>query len=134
MCLLSTRLFPRRAKEDIVVCKQLAYYNYKLFTWYRDYPVTNMIMKTKFTLFTIIKLLFRNRIYGRYVVEEGVIHSYNTTYFADNLDKFDGYTMFVKAVIPKGTLYYKSFQGDTYASSKLILKPSKEQLKYFKNK
>lgn len=42
--------------------------------------------------------------------------------------------MYVKAVIPKGSLYYIDHHGYTYASSKLVLKPSKEQLKYFKNK
>ena len=134
MCLESSRLFPKRAKEDIVVCKKLAYYNGKLVTWYEDYPVTSMIMETKFTLFTIIKILFGDRIHGRYLIGEGVIHSYDTKPFADELGKFDGYTMFVKAVIPKGALYYKDYWGHAYASNKLILKPSEEQLKYFKNK
>jgi hypothetical protein len=134
MCLESARLFPRIAKEDIVVCKKLAYCDGKLVTWYRDYPVTNMIMKTKFILFTIIKLLFKDRIHGRYNIEEGFIHSYNTIIFGTELGEFDGYTMCVKAIIPKGALYYKDYWGSTYASNKLILKPSEEQLNYFENK
>lgn len=134
MCLESVRLFPRIAKEDIVVCKRLAYCDGKLFTWYQDYPVTNTVMKAKLTLFTIIKLLFKAKIRGRYAIEEGVIHSYNANCFASELGEFDGYTMTVEAVIPKGALYYKSYWGDTYASNKLILKPSEKQLKYFKNK
>lgn len=135
MCLESTRLFPKIAKEDIVVCKQLAYCDGKLKTWYRDYPVTNTIMKTKFPLFTIVKLLFKSRIHGRYSIEEGFIHSYsNASCFYNELGEFDGYTMHVKAVIPKGALYYKDYWGGTYASNILILKPSEKQLPYFKNK
>lgn len=134
MCLESARLFPRIAKEDIVVCKKLAYHNGKLVTWFRDYPVTNMIMKTKFILFTIIKLLFKNRIHNRYIIEEGFIHSYNAKHLSAELGKFDGHTLYVEAVIPKGALYYKDYWGSTYASNKLILKPSEEQLKYFRNK
>lgn len=135
MCLESVRLFPKRAKEDIIVCKKLAYHNGKLITWYRDYPVTSTIMRTKFILFTIIKLLFEGRIHDRYMVGGGFIHSYsNTTSFYSKLGEFEGYTMYVKAVIPKGALYYKDYEGSTYASNILILKPSKEQLKYFKNK
>lgn len=133
MCLESTRLFPRKAKEDIVVCKKLAYCSGKLTTWYRDYPVTNTIMKTKFTLFTIINILLDYRAHGRYLIGEGVIHSYATD-LGYKSGEFDGYEMYVKAIIPKGALYYKDYWGYSYASNKLILKPSKEQLKYFKNK
>lgn len=38
----------------------------------------------------------------------------------------------VKAIIPKGALYYKDSNDNAYASNILILKPTKEQLKYFK--
>ena len=135
MCLGSVRLFPKIAKEDIVVCKKLAYDDGKLVTWFKDYPVTSTIMKTRFILFTIINLLFIGRINGRYMIEGGVIHSYsNTTGFYSNLGEFKNCTMYVKAVIPKGALYYKDYWGSTYASNILILKPSKEQLPYFENK
>ena len=141
MCLESARLFPRIAKEDIEVGKKLCVHNGKIFTWYLDYPVTSTIMKTSFILLTILKLyLYKEKRNGRYLIEEGVIHSYNLTTISYSfksdfiLGKFDGYTMYVKAVIPKGALYYKDNWGHTYASNKLILKPSEEQLKYFRNK
>lgn len=140
MCLESTRLFPRRAKEDIEVGKKLAFYNGELITWYQDYPVTNVVMKTKPNLFTIIKIYLTKTINNRFLIGEGFIHSYNLNDF-NRYDKylfeksaFDGDTMYVKAVIPKGALYYKDYWGHSYASNKLILKPSKELLKYFKNK
>lgn len=141
MCLESTRLFPRRAKEDIEVGKKLAFCNGELITWYRDYPVTNVVMKTRPNLFTIIKIYLRDRTIGnRFIIEGGFIHSYNlnkvTSKYKSLFEKsaLDGDTMYVKAVIPKGALYYKDYWGHSYASNKLILKPSKELLKYFKNK
>lgn len=133
MCLESVRLFPKIAKEDIVVCKKLIYDRGKLVTFFMEYPVTSMIMKTKFTLFTIIKLLFKDRIHGRYIVEEGVIHSYDAILPNDD-NAFNGRVLYVKAVIPKGALYYRDYWGYAYASNKLILKPSEEQLTYFENK
>lgn len=141
MCLESVRLFPRIAKEDIEVGKKLAFCNGELVTWYRDYPVTSVLMKTSFILLTILKLyLYKEKRNTRYLIEEGVIHSYNLTMmshaFKSNfiLGKIDGETLYVRAIIPKGALYYKDYWGHTYASNKLILKPSEEQLKYFRNK
>lgn len=138
MCLESVRLFPRIAKKDIEVGKKLFVHNGKIFTMYRGYPVTSMIMKTSFTLLTIIKLyLYKKNINNRYLVGEGVIHSFNLSRMRSDLKsdfklgKFDGETMYVRAIIPKGALYYKDYWGDTYASNKLILKPSEEQLRYF---
>lgn len=140
MCLESTRLFPKRAKEDIVVGKVLHYVEGKLFTSIRDYPITNTVLKTNSWLFAILKLLFKGKSTFGYLIEGGVFHSYNldssSGYFNDCVFSgiVDGRTLYVKAVIPKGALYYKDYWGHSYASNKLILKPSKEQLKYFKNK
>lgn len=141
MCLESARLFPRIAKEDIEVGKKLCVHNGKTFTWYLDYPVTSIMMKTSFILLTILKLyLYKEKRNTRYLVEEGVIHSFNLTMvshaFKSNFisGKIDGETLYVRAIIPKGALYYKDYWGHTYASNKLILKPSEEQLKYFRNK
>lgn len=142
MCLESKRLFPRRALTDIVVSKALSLnYNNELVTYFMRYPVHSLKMKAKFSLFTVLKV-FINKIINKrlyYEIEKGMIHSYN-------LDGMDYYTrqqfetgtikhgnMYVKAIIPKGALYYKDYH-DTYASNILILKPTKEQLKYFKNK
>lgn len=142
MCLETKRLFPRRALTDIVVGKALCLnYNNELVTYFMRYPVHSLKMKAKFSLFTILKV-FINKIINKrlyYEIEKGMIHSYN-------LDGMDYYTrqqfetgtikhgnMYVKAIIPKGALYYKDCR-DTYASNILILKPTKEQLKYFKNK
>ena len=141
MCLKSKRLFPRRAKEDIVAgkCLDITHDN-KVVTYYQRYPVHSLEMKEKFSLSTILKM-FINRIryeYLYYRLEGGMIHSYN---FSD-LDYFtiqqfetgtiEHQTMWIKAIIPKGALYYKDSLGVTYASNILILKPTKEQLKYFK--
>lgn len=140
MCLESVRLYPRRAEKDIEVFKKLNFCDGELTTFFRNYPVTNVVMKTKPNLFTIIKIYLTKTINNRFLIEEGFIHSYNPneiSYYEKYLFEksvFDGSTMYVNAVIPKGTLYYKDYWGDTYASSELILKPSKEQLKYFKNK
>lgn len=140
MCLESTELLPRKAKEDIIVGKKLWINRGKAVTFYQMYPINDLIMKTRFILFTIIKILFRRRICGRYVVEEGFIHSYDldtcSSYYIDSFTQgtiVDG-ILYVKAIIPKGALYYKDYWKHTYASNKLILKPTKEQLKYFKNK
>lgn len=141
MCLKSKRLFPRRAKEDIVVgkCLDITQDN-KVVTYYQRYPVHSLEMKEKFSLSTILKM-FINRIryeYLYYRLERGMIHSYNLS----GLDYFirqqfetgtiEYRTMYVKAIIPKGALYYEDSLGATYASTILILKPTKEQLKYFK--
>lgn len=140
MCLESVKLFPIKAEKDIEVGKKLAFYNGKLTTFYQEYPVTSVLMKTKPNLFTIIKTYLNKTINNRFIIKGGFIHSYNLDMFSHNFkflfekSVFDGSTMYVNAVIPKGALYYKDYWGDTYASSELILKPSKEQLKYFKNK
>ena len=141
MCLESKRLFPRTALTDIVVGKTLCLnYNNEVVTYFMRYPVHGLEMKEKFSLFTILKVFISKIINKRlyYEIEKGMIHSYNL----DNRDYFtrqqfetgtiECCNMYVKAVIPKGALYYKDCYGYTYASNKLILKPSKEQLKYFK--
>lgn len=140
MCLESTRLFPIRAKEDIVVGKELYVSRGELVTAIREYPITSIVLKTNSWLFAILKLLFKLKCHGRYIIEGGMFHSYNLdqscSYFkeATLAGTVDGRRLYVKAIIPKGALYYKDYWGHTYASNKLILKPSKEQLKYFKNK
>lgn len=143
MCLISKRLFPQRAKEDIVVGKSLCLtYNNEVVTYFMKYPVHSLEMKEKFSLFTILKV-FINKIINKplyYEIAKGMIHSYNL----DNMEYFtrqkfeigaiEYSNIHVKAIIPKGALYYEDAYDYTYASNKLILIPSKEQLKYFKNK
>ena len=139
MCLESVRLFPKRAKEDIVVGKELHFIGGKLVTSIRSYPITNTVLKTNWGLFDILKLLFK-KCHDRYIIEGGILHSYNLDtscgYFKESVLSgiVDGRALYVKAVIPKGALYYKDYWGYTYASNKLILMPSKEQLPYFENK
>lgn len=143
MCLESKRLFPRRALTDIVVGKALSItYKKGVVTYYQRYPVHSLEMKEKFSLFTVLNMFILKirRKYSYYHLEEGMIHSYNL----DNMDYFtrqqfetgtiEDNVMYIKAIIPKGALYYKDSYGHTYASNILILKPTKEQLKYFKNK
>lgn len=139
MCLESTRLLPKRAKEDIVVGKVLHFTGGKLVTSIRSYPITNTVLKTNWRLFDILKLLFK-KCHDRYIIEGGMFHSYNIdTAYGDFKESVlsgtvDGIALYVKTVIPKGALYYKDYWGHTYASNKLILMPSKEQLPYFENK
>lgn len=141
MCLESKRLFPRTALTDIVVGKLLCLtYNNEVVTYYQRYPVRNLEMKEKFSLFTILKMFIEKRRHKDlyYTLKGGMIHSYNL----GNRDYFErqrfetGITeyndMYVKAIIPKGALYYKDCYDSTYASNILILKPTEEQLKYFK--
>lgn len=138
MCLESTRFFPRIAKEDIVVGKELYVSGGELVTAIREYPITSILLKTNSWLFAILKLLFKLKCHGRYIIEGGMFHSYNLdqscSYFKEAIleGTVDGRRLYVKAIIPKGALYYKDYWGHTYASNKLILQPSKEQLKYFK--
>ena len=141
MCLESKRLFPRRAKKDIVVGKVLSLtQNNEVVTYYQRYPVHSLEMKEKFSLFTVLKMFISKIRYKEtyYTLEGGMIHSYNfcnMEYFRRQLFEtgtFEYTNMYVKAVIPKGALYYIDRYGTTYASNILILKPTKEQLKYFK--
>ena len=140
MCLESKRLFPRTASTDIVVGKWLSLTSNGVVTYYQRYPVRSLEMKEKFSLFTVLKMFMLKiiRKYLYYHLEEGMIHSYN-------LDDMCYYTrqqfetgtiehgnMYVKAIIPKGALYYKDCYDSYYASNKLILKPTERQLKYFK--
>lgn len=140
MCLDSTRLFPQRAKEDIVVGKVLHFIGGKLVTSIREYPITNTVLKANSWLFVVLKLLFKRKCHGRYSIEGGMFHSYNLDQSCGDFKEsvlsgiVDGRALYVKAIIPKGALYYKDYWGYTYASNKLILIPSEEQLKYFKNK
>lgn len=141
MCLESKRLFPRRAKEDIIVGKVLSLtYNKEVVTYYQRYPVRSLEMKEKFSLFTVLKM-FKGKIrdkYPYYILEGGMIHSYNfynMDYFRRQqfeMGTIEYNDMYVKAIIPKGALYYIDRYGSTYASNILILKPTEEQLKYFK--
>ena len=66
MCLESKRLFPRKAKEDIVVGKVLHFIGGKLVTSIREYPITNTVLKTNSWLFAILKLLFKRKYCNRY--------------------------------------------------------------------
>lgn len=139
MCLESKRLFPKIAKKDIIVGKKLFVNDGELVTYFREYPVTNVLMKVNFLLLTIIKLFLHGKDrHGNYIIEGGVIHSYNlsnsSTQFKYSFirGEIDICTIYVKAVIPKGALYYEDWNGLTYASNKLILMPTEEQLKYFK--
>lgn len=140
MCLESKRLFPRIALTDIVVGKKLSFtYNNEVVTYYQRFPVRSLEMEEKFSLFTVLKMFVEKIIhkYSYYKLEGGMIHSYNLNnmnytrqQFETGAIKYD--TLYVKAIIPKGALYYKDSYGNTYASNILILKPTEEQFKYFK--
>lgn len=141
MCLESKRLFPRRAKNDIIVGKKLCLtYNNEVVTYYQAFPVHSLEMKEKFSLFTVLKMFVEKRRYKyqHYKLKGGVIHSYNLYdihYSIRHLFETGAIRygdMYVKAIIPKGALYYIDRYGHTYASNILILKPTEEQLKYFK--
>ena len=140
MCLESKILFPRIAKEDIIVGKWLSLSSIGVVTYYQRYPVRSLKMKEKFPLSTVLKMFVEKRRheYSSYKLEKGMFHSYNLNtmnYFTRQqfeTGTIENCNMYVKAIIPKGALYYKDYWGDSYASNILILKPTEEQLKLFK--
>lgn len=117
MCLYTRQVFPRRAKEDIIVYKVLSvsWLLKELRTPFRKEPVTSEILITEKGK-PMKKICWRNIfLKGPDVVEEG-IHSYSDYKYAACTPN----TVF-EAKIPKGALYYKDAYDPEYCSTKLIL-------------
>lgn len=122
MCLLTNRIYPKKAKRDIVVYKVFLMQdeNSDLLAPFRQtkYPTgtTEITAEEDIIKSTRQKRLFKNRI-----VNEGYIHCLDThstasylallmhinSYFKEFFEK-NGYdTVIWKCVIPKGTLYFE---------------------------
>lgn len=113
MSLFTRQICPIRARRDIEVYKVLRYdpETDKIITPYTHFPV---LTKTMDVSEESIKrgMCFIN------MVGKGMIHSYSGY---PTLAGRGTLNFVVKAIIPKGTLYYKGL-ADDYASKKLILK------------
>jgi hypothetical protein len=140
MCLLTNRIYPKRAKRDIVVYKVFLMQdeNSDLLAPFQQtkYPTgtTEITAKEDIIKSTRQKRLFKNRI-----VNAGYIHCLDTHFTASllalrmhihpNFKEFfekNGYnTVIWKCVIPKGTLYFEdngnSEMGGSIAAKKIRL-------------
>lgn len=122
MCLETKHLLPKIAKEDIPVYKVLALSTDGLETPYRFMKIINPIIKpTLYSkivylstfIFNLITYLINKKVY----IDSGFIHVYPKKLYV-------GYNrVLIKAIIPKGSLYYKGLFCDTesYCASKIIL-------------
>jgi len=117
MCLLSTSIKPKKAKEDIVCYKFFFKRNGRLIS-----PWTHFEWRTNVT-YTARKAkpMYPNEI------KDGYFHSFTTNEIADEMaDHYSGirHCYVYECVIPKGTYYYtgehRGLSG--YASKKLIIK------------
>lgn len=117
MCLYTRQICPIRARRDIEVYKVLRYNRVtdEIITPYVLFPV---LTKTMEAFEESMKQEYR---FAMRIITKGAVHSYN---YLPILTGFAGYgavSFVVKAIIPKGTLYYRGVNNDC-ASRKLILK------------
>ena len=117
MCLVTDQICPIKARKDIEVYKILKYCTETntIVTPFVHYPV---LTKTMDTYKESIEPA--HGIYHRLIIRKGMIHSYGTLPYLCGAE----IVFVVKAIIPKGTLYYTSeAEGPNkeYASKKLIL-------------
>lgn len=113
MCLYTKQICPIRARRDIEVYKVLRYDSVtdKIITPYTHFPVLTKTMD-------VSEESIRRGMFFVHIVGKGMIHSYN---YCPALAGYSQTFFLVKAVIPKGALYYRGLCND-YASKKLILK------------
>lgn len=123
MCLSSKWIFPRKAKEDIVVYKEV--YCDKEDNIYSPYMLTkignikNLPISFKAKWLDIEEriewILFQNL----KSIGAGYIHSYSSLdYICVSVKRP---TCIYKCIIPKGTKYHKSKNDTQYCSKKLII-------------
>lgn len=104
MCLIKTHMFPKRAKEDIVVYKELNNIGkYVYMTPYQHTPV-----KLNSYIYNSLPIWFG--IFNSNKIEGEGVHSY--TYPSKGL---------FKAIIPKGSWYYIGWGIVDCASNKLYI-------------
>lgn len=113
MCLYTKQICPIRARRDIEVYKVLRYDSVtdKIITPYTHFPVLTKTMDVS------EESIERGMCFVR-TITKGMIHSYS---FCPTLAGYGPRSIVVRAIIPKGALYYKGLDDD-YASKKLILK------------
>lgn len=128
MCLRNSHFIPKFALKDIPVKKLLVlnYHSY-LETPYMGQLIIEKHMKPSFTPWSTVffDILKRN-------IGGGFIHSYSPT--KPIIVSLPGEKIIMDAYIPKGSWYFtEKYFGKVvkYASSRLILKPADEYLKYF---
>lgn len=114
MCLYTRQICPIRARRDIEVYKVLRYDRATggIITPYVNFPV---LTKT----IDVSEEPMEQGGYFTHTIAKGMVHSYNYLPTLEGCFYQTGFV--VKAIIPKGTLYYRGFNNDC-ASKKLILK------------
>lgn len=121
MCLSSKWIFPRKAKEDIVVYKEVCcdkegnIYSPYMFTKIGNIKNLPISFKAKYLDIEerIESILFQNL----KSIGAGYIHSYSFPYSTH----YSCYSCMYKCIIPKGTKYHKSKDDTQYCSKKLII-------------
>jgi len=121
MCLSSKWIFPRKAKEDIVVYKEVYcdkednIYSPYMFTKIGNIKNLPISFKAKYLDIEerIEWILFRNL----NSIGAGYIHSYSSPFSTH----YSRHTCIYKCIIPKGTKYHKSIDDTQYCSKKLII-------------
>ena len=113
MCLYTRQICPIRARRDIKVYKVLRYDRATggIITPYVHFPV---LTKT----IDVSEEPMEQGGYFTHTIAKGMVHSYN---YLPILASYGAASFVVKAIIPKGALYYRGFHNDC-ASKKLILK------------
>ena len=127
MCLRNSHFIPKFALKDIPVKKLLVLNHSFLETPYMGQFIIEKRMKPSFTPWSTVffDILKRN-------VGEGFIHSYSPT--KPIIVPLHGEKIIMDAYIPKGSWYFtEKYFGKVvkYASTRLILKPAGDYLKYF---
>ena len=133
MCLVSSHLFPKRAKEPITVLKLVIKDRHIEDTYHPSYVYTSDIIyelgkRQKAHSRSLISwIIFRNIFRRR--IESGFIHSVifpeKGREFSNSIKKIinicihEGSYVLLKCIIPKDTLYYKNSDG-SYASREII--------------
>lgn len=131
MCLHTKRIFPRKAKEDIICYKTLVYSEWSddMYTPFRNACVTTENKIIGFEQKPADKLVWWSR---RGEINEGAIHTYSKKehlfgcahiIYDDNGFPCDianwGRNRIFVCKIPKGTFYWEGKYGD-YASQKIV--------------
>ena len=115
MCLYSKTKIPLIAKEDItcykIVCRPLNSKVSKYDSVCFNFPINKGLIYAEGE-----KIILE---YGYYQIGEGYLHSYTSLYHAKNT--CFGYNFILECIIPKGSEYFISKDGDEYASDKLII-------------
>lgn len=146
MCLTSRYKDPFIAKKDIECYKQIQVTKVNdqiiFFTPYQHKDVTNEVRNTKILVpefWSIVKerlnYFFKFRKRKEYYIRGGYIHSYMPHTLGDidrmRLYGYNSDCIFLKCIIPAGSLYYKDEFCGEYASDKIIITESDENINHF---